>query len=60
MSVLRQKMVREMTLRGFRPKTQSVYLAAAKGLAGFYKKSPEYITIDEIKDYILFLSEKKD
>lgn len=59
MSVLRQKMVREMTLRGFRPKTQSAYLAAVKGLAGFYKKSPEHITIDEIKDYILFLSEKK-
>ena len=55
MSELREKMVKEMELRNFAPSTQRAYLNAVIGLSGYYKKSPDKITKEEIEDYLIYL-----
>jgi len=60
MSELRERMIKEMQLRNFSLSTQQGYLFAIKGLAKYYHRSPDEITPEEIKDYILhLLTERK-
>ena len=40
MTVLRQKMLEEMQLRGLAVRTQEAYLLAVRQLAKYYRKSP--------------------
>ncbi len=51
MTPLRQKMIRAMELRNFAKNTQRGYLGAVKGLASFYRQSPDKLTKDAIEDY---------
>ena len=60
MSELRKKMTRMMELRNLNKKTQRSYLAAVKGLAKHYKKSPDEISKEMIEDYLLHLKNKKN
>ena len=55
MAELKDKMIRDMQLREFAPRTQESYLHAVKGLVKHYGKSPTAITHQEIEDYILYL-----
>ncbi len=55
MTVLRKKMIREMALRNFAPKTHEAYLSSVEGLANHYNKKPDKICFDQIKDYLLHL-----
>ena len=57
MTALRDKMTRDMKVRGFSPKTLSAYLSAVKGLATHYGKSPEILNKDEVLDYLIYLQE---
>jgi site-specific recombinase XerD len=59
MTPLRQKMINEMTLRRFAPKTQEAYVAAVAGLARYYKQSPEKIDKEMIQDYLLHLMRER-
>jgi len=59
MTPLRQKMINEMALRRFAPKTQEAYVAAVAGLARYYKQSPEKIDKQMIQDYLLYLMEER-
>jgi integrase/recombinase XerD len=59
MTELRQKMIEEMTLRGFSPRTQEAYLSAVTGLAKHYKQSPDKITKGMIRDYLLYLIQER-
>ena len=54
MGKLKEKMIKDMQLREFAPRTQESYLNAVKGLASHYSRSPEEITFEEIEDYILY------
>lgn len=58
-SDLRIQFQNYMTLQRFSPHTQRGYIAAVKGLAGFYKKSPDLLTNDQIQDYFRFLIEDR-
>ncbi len=60
MRELRQKMIDEMTIRGFAPKTQEAYISAVSGLTGYYKQSPEKITKKMVKGYLLYLIKDRD
>lgn len=60
MTELRQKMIREMILRNFSPRTQESYIRTVHGLAKFYMRSPDSITNEEIKDYIYYLIQKRE
>jgi hypothetical protein len=55
MTPLRQKMIRAMELRNFAKNTQRGYLGAVKGLASYYRQSPDKLTKDAIEDYLLYL-----
>jgi len=59
MSKLRLKMVGDMKLRNFSPKTQDAYLRAVSGLAKFYNRSPNLLTSQEIQKYLLHLTEER-
>jgi integrase/recombinase XerD len=53
MGALRQKMIDEMKLRNFSERTQQCYLSAVVGLVKHYRRSPDQLTQDEIRAYLL-------
>jgi integrase/recombinase XerD len=55
MGALRQKMIEEMKLRSFSPRTQKSYVSVVVGLVKHYHRSPDQITQDEIRSYLLHL-----
>jgi hypothetical protein len=55
MPTLRQRMLDAMVLRGFRPRTRVSHLRAVAQMASHYHRSPERITDEEIKAYLLHL-----
>ena len=55
MTALRTRMVRDMTLRGFSPRTHKSYLTAVVGLAKHYRRSPDQLTHDEVQAYLFHL-----
>ena len=59
MTVLRQKMIEDMQLRGFAVRTQEAYLLAVRQLARHYHKSPDQIEEEELRQYFLFLKNEK-
>ena len=59
MTSLRQKMIKEMTVREFSPRTQEAYLSAITGLAKHYKQSPDKITKGMIREYLLYLLQER-
>ena len=59
MTALRQRMLEDLRLRGFAPKTQEAYLGAVHQLAAHYHKPPDQISEEELRQYFLFLKEVK-
>jgi integrase/recombinase XerD len=59
MSALRQKMIEDMQLHGFAVRTQEAYLLAVRQLAKHYRKSPDQIAEEELRQYFLFLKNEK-
>jgi integrase/recombinase XerD len=59
MSVLRQKMIEDLQLRGLSVRTQETYLQAVRQLAAYYHKSPDQISEEELRQYFLFLKNVK-
>lgn len=57
MNPLRQKLIQEMVLRGFSPRTQDSYLSQIQHLALHYKLSPDKLSDQQIKDYLLHLAD---
>ena len=60
MTPLRKKLIDELTLSGFAPRTQKNYLRYVVDLARFHKRSPEQISPEEVRSYLaLKVREKK-
>ncbi len=59
MTTLRQRMIEDMQLRGLAPRTQQSYVCAVQQLAAHYRKSPEQITEEELRQYFLYLRNEK-
>jgi integrase/recombinase XerD len=59
MTALRQRMLEDLRLRGFAPKTQEAYLGAVRQLAGHYHKPPDQLSEEELRQYFLYLQEVK-
>jgi len=59
MIALRQKMIEDMQLRGFAERTQEAYLSAVRQLAKHYRKPPDQIDEEELRQYFLFLKNEK-
>src|SRR2546428_116172 len=58
MGALRTKMIEEMKLRNFSPRTEQSYVSAMVGLVKHYGRSPDQLTQDEIRSYLLHLKER--
>ncbi len=54
-SPLRRRMVDDMRMRKFAPKTQSGYLRAVRQFARFLGRSPDTATVEDLRDYQLHL-----
>jgi len=52
-------MIEDMQLHGFAARTQEAYLLAVRQLAKHYRKSPDQIEEDELRQYFLFLKNEK-
>ncbi len=59
MTSLRQKMLDLMTFRQFAPKTCQVYLSAVTRLTSYYHRSPEHISSEEIKQWLIGISSER-
>jgi integrase/recombinase XerD len=56
---LRQRMLDDMQLHGFAAKTQDAYMRAVKQLAEYYRQSPDLISEEELRQYLLHLQNEK-
>jgi len=54
-SPLRQRMIEDMTVRGFTPSTQRGYLAAVANLTGFLGHSPDQAEAEDLRRYQLHM-----
>lgn len=60
MTELRNKMIMEMELRGYSPKTIKNYVLHVSNFAKFYNKSPELLGEEEIRKYLHYcITERK-
>ncbi len=59
MTILRERMLADMQLRGLAEKTQEAYLRAVRQLATFYGKPPDQIDEEELRQYFLYLKNEK-
>ena len=55
MTPLRQRMIEDMQLRNLSQSTQRAYLHYIIGLARFYQISPECLSLEELREYQLYL-----
>src|SRR6266852_815611 len=52
MTLLRQRLIREMQLRQFSPRTIDSYVDAVAGLAAFYHRPPDQLKLEEVRSYL--------
>ena len=57
MSPLRMRMIEDMKLAGLSPGTQATYIDAVRKLAAHYRRSPDQLSEEEVRAYILNLRE---
>ncbi|NOZ51373.1 MAG: site-specific integrase, partial [Chloroflexi bacterium] len=58
-SVLRQRMLEDLQLRGLSAKTQEAYVRTVRQLAEYYGKAPDRISEEELRQYFLYLEHEK-
>jgi integrase/recombinase XerD len=56
---LRKRMVEDLQLRGMSERTQEAYVRAVRQLAEYYRRSPDRITEEELRDYFLYMRNVK-
>ena len=59
MTELRTRMIREMTLRGYSPRTHQAYVSQMVGLVRHYRRSPDQIRNEEVRQYIAYLLQER-
>ena len=59
MTELRKRMIECLQLRGFSERTQEAYLRAVRQLAQHFKKSPDLVTEEELRQYFLYIKNVK-
>lgn len=60
MTTLRNKMIQQMQLKGYSSRTIKTYTKSIIALAVYYNQSPDLLTNEQIRQYILYLlTEKK-
>jgi integrase/recombinase XerD len=59
MTTLRQRMIEDMQLHGLAERTQKSYMQAVRQLAEYYRKPPDQISEEELRQYFLYLKNVK-
>lgn len=59
MTTLRQNFIRELVIRGTSPRTQEAYVLAVYYLAKHYRRSPDQLSNEELKNYLYYLATEK-
>ncbi len=59
MTALRRRMLEDLQLRGLAPKTQQCSVAAVHQLAQHYRRPPDQLSEEELRQYFLFLLNDK-
>ena len=59
MTTLRRRMLEDLQLRGLAPKTQQCYVAAVRQLAHYYRRPPDQLNDEELRQYFLYLRNEK-
>jgi len=59
MTALRQRYIEDLQLRGLSPRTQEAYVRVVRKLAEHYGKSPDVLTEEELRQYLLYLKNEK-
>ncbi|MFC1451829.1 tyrosine-type recombinase/integrase [Verrucomicrobiota bacterium] len=55
-SALRQRMIDDMHLHGFSPKTQASYVRSVEGLTRYHMRSPDQLSEEDIRQYFVHLT----
>ncbi len=58
MSPLRERMIEDMTLAGLALGTQQIYIQAVRRLAAHYRRSPDQLSEEEVRAYLLGLLQR--
>jgi integrase/recombinase XerD len=56
MSKLRARMIGDMQLRGLADRTIEAYVRAVRDLARYFDRSPELLSEEEVREYLLYLT----
>ena len=59
MTLLRQRMIEDMQVRNLAPHTQATYILHVSLFARHFRKSPELLGPEEIRDYQLYLTNQR-
>lgn len=59
MTELRRRMMEDLQLAGYSPKTQKSYLDAVRGLAKYYMRPPDQLSEEEVRRFFLHLINKR-
>lgn len=59
MTPLRERFIRELTLRGCAERTRDAYVHGVARLAQYYHKSPDLVSDEEIKAFLYFLADER-
>ncbi len=59
MTPLRQRMMQDLRLRNLAENTQEAYLRSVAKLAQHFQKSPDLLSTEEVRSYLIYLLEKK-
>ena len=59
MSALRQKMIQDLQLAGLSAGTQEAYVRSIRHLAEHFRASPDQLSEKQVREYFLFLKNKK-
>src|SRR5215831_17717237 len=59
MTKLRERMVADMTAAGLATSTKAVYVQGVRGLAAYYRRSPDQLTEGEVRSYLLHLRDER-
>ena len=59
MSTLRDRMIQDLRIRNYSPRTVDIYVRAVAHFAKHFNTSPDHLGSEHIRDYQVFLVEEK-